>query len=136
MNVTRNVVEDLLAVYLAGDASADTRALVEEWLRTDAALARRVEEARRGTLPPVALPDPSIETRALVRTRRQLRWRAVLLGVAIYVSTLPLTVTFNRSGFSGLLIHDWTERIVLIALAIVLWVVYFKWSRKTRATGV
>ncbi len=136
MNVTRNVVEDLLAVYLAGDASADTRALVEEWLRTDAALARRVEEARRGSLPPVALPDPSIETRALVRTRRRLRLRAVLLGVAIYVTTLPLSVTFNRSGFQGLLIQDWPERIVLIALALVLWVVYFNWSRKTRTTGV
>ncbi len=136
MNVTRSVVEDLLAVYLAGDASADTRAIVEEWLRTDASLARKVEEARRGTLPPVALPDPSIETRALVRTRRQLRWRAVLLGVAIYVTTLPISVTFNRSGFSGLLIQDWPERIVLIALAIALWVVYFAWSRRTRATGV
>jgi anti-sigma factor RsiW len=136
MNVTRNVVEDLLAVYLAGEASADSRALVEEWLRTDAELARRVEEARRVHLPPVALPEPSTEKRALVRTRRMLRSRAILLGVAIYVSTLPLTVTFNSSGFRGLLIQDWPERIVIIALAAALWVLYFSWSRRARASGL
>jgi hypothetical protein len=136
MNVTRNVVEDLIAVYLAGDASGDTRALVEDWLRTDPDLARRVEEAQRGSLPPVALPEPSLEKRALVRTRRKLRFRGILLGVAIYVSTLPLSVAFNRSGFKGLLIQDWGERIVLIVLAVVLWVIYFGWSRRTRASGL
>jgi anti-sigma factor RsiW len=136
MNVTRNVVEDLLAVYLAGEASADSRALVEEWLRTDAELARRVEEARRGTLPPVALPAPSTEKRALDRTRRTLRFRAILLGVAIYVSTLPLTVTFNRSGFRGLLIQDWPERVVIIVVAAVLWGLYVYWSRRARASGL
>jgi len=132
MNVTRDIVEDLLAVYLAGEASADTRALVDDWLRTDADLARRVEEARRVNLPPVALPEPSMEKRALVRTRRALRWRAILLGVTIYVSTLPLTVTFNRSGFRGLLIQDWPERAVIIALAAVLWAIYFGWPRRAR----
>lgn len=136
MNVTRNVVEDLLAVYLAGEASADSRALVEEWLQTDTELARRVEEARHGTLPPVALPEPSTEKRALARTRRTLRFRAILLGTAIYVSTLPLSVTFDRSGFRGLLIQDWPERVVIIALAVVLWAVYFRWSRRARASGL
>jgi len=136
MNVTRNVVEDLLAVYLAGEASADSRALVEKWLRTDAELARQVEEARRVNLPPVALPEPSAEKRALVRTRRTLRYRFILLGLAIYVSTLPLSVTFDRSGFRGLLIQDWPERIVIIALAVVLWAVYFRWSRHARASGL
>jgi len=32
MNVTRNVVEDLLAVYLAGEASADSRAFAHRFL--------------------------------------------------------------------------------------------------------
>jgi anti-sigma factor RsiW len=136
MIVTRNVDEDLLAVYLTGEASADTRALVDHWLRRDADLARRVEEARRVNLPPVALPEPSAEKRALVKTRRTLRFRAILLGVAIYVSSLPLTVTFGSSGFHGLLIRDWPERIVIIGLATVLWGLYFYWSRRSRGSGL
>lgn len=136
MKLTRDVVKDLLTVYLAGEASTDTRAVVEEWLRTDPDLARQVEEARRGGLPPMALPEPSSEKQALTRTRRQLRIRALLLGVAIYVSTLPFTVVFNSAGFRGLLIEDWPERVVVVILAAVLWGVYFVQSRRLRTSGL
>jgi anti-sigma factor RsiW len=136
MKLTRDVVQDLLTVYLSGEATADTRVLVEEWLRTDADLARQVEEARRADLPPVPPPAPSVEQRALARTKRGLRLRAITLGVAIYVSTLPLTVTFNRHGFQGLMIQDWWERILLLAIAAGVWVVYFRMSRGLRRSGL
>jgi predicted anti-sigma-YlaC factor YlaD len=35
MKVTRNVIYDLLPAYFAGEVSADTRALIEEFLETD-----------------------------------------------------------------------------------------------------
>ena len=134
MNITREVVKDLLTVYLAGEANADTRALVEEWLRTDPDLARQVEQARRTVLPEVAVPPPTIEKLVLDRTRRRWRWRSILLGAAIYFSTLPLTVTFNRSGFQGFLFEDWSERIVLMVIAAALWAVYFGPSRRWHGT--
>ncbi len=136
MKPTRDVVKDLLTVYLAGEASADTRALVEEWLKTDPDLARQVALARRADLPSIALPAPSIEQRSITRTRRQLRLRALLLGIAIYVSTLPLSVTFNSSGFHGLLIDNWPERIVIMILAAALWAGYFGLRRRTRTSGL
>ena len=37
MNVTKDVIQDLVVVYLAGDASADTRRLVEEFFGSPAA---------------------------------------------------------------------------------------------------
>lgn len=136
MKPTRDVVKDLLTVYLAGEASTDTRALVEEWLKTDPELAKQVAEARRADLPPVALPQPSVEKRALTRTRRQLRLRALLLGIAVYVSTLPLAITFNSSGFRGLLIDNWPERVIVLILAAVLWGVYFRLARRMRTSGL
>jgi anti-sigma factor RsiW len=136
MNVTRDVVQDLLTVYLAGEASADTRALVEEWLRADPALARQVEQSRSGDLPPVPAPAPSVEKRALTHTRRRLRGRALVLGLAIYVSTLPVTVVFNKSGFRGLLIEDWSERVAVLAVAALLWATYIVLSRRLRASGL
>ncbi len=42
MNVTREVILDLLPVYLSGEASPATRALVEEFLQQDAQLAQRI----------------------------------------------------------------------------------------------
>jgi anti-sigma factor RsiW len=136
MKITRDVVRDLLTVYLSGEATADTRVLVEEWLKTDADLAIQVDEARRADLPPVSAPAPSVEQRALARTKRGLRLRAITLGVAIYVSTLPLTVTFNRHGFQGLMIQDWWERILLLAIAAGLWVAYVRMSRGLRRSGL
>ena len=136
MKVTRDVVKDLLTVYLAGEASADTRTLIDDWLRADPELARQVAQARQSDLPVVPALPPTIEKRALDRTRRQLRWRSILLGVAIYVSTLPASITFDRAGFRGLLIEDWSERLVVMALAIVLWVVYWRMSRRMRVPGL
>ncbi|OFW10019.1 MAG: hypothetical protein A3H96_03440 [Acidobacteria bacterium RIFCSPLOWO2_02_FULL_67_36] len=132
MKVTREVVKDLLPVYLADEASADTRALVEEWLRTDPDLARHAEQARRIDLPAAPALPPTAEKRALDRTRRHLRWRFVLLGTAIYVTTLPLSVTFSKTGFNGLLIDNWPERVVIMLMAMGLWIAYWRASRRVR----
>jgi hypothetical protein len=136
MNVTQDVVKDLLTVYIAGEASGDTRALVEEWLRSDPELARQVAQADSVTLPDVPALAPTAEKRALDRTRRHLRWRTLLLGLAVYVSTLPLSITFGSRGYEGLLIDDWPERIVVISIAVVLWVVYWRVSRRARLSGL
>ena len=134
--ITRDVVKDLLTVYLAGEASADTRALVEEWLRDDPELRRELEAARREDLPLVAAPQPSVETRAVAKTRRHFRMRAIVLGAAIYFTTLPLTVYSNSSGFQGLLIHDWLGRGVALATAALFWCLYFSLSRRMRGAGL
>jgi len=136
MNITRDVVKDLVAVYLAGEASADTRALVEDWLRTDPDLAAQVDRARGLTVPAVALPAPTVEKRAFDRTRRRLRGRAVVLGAAIYFSTLPLSVTFGSDGFHGLLLEDWLSRAIALAIAAGLWVAYWRMSRRVGPSGL
>ena len=46
MNVTREVIYDLLPAYFAGEASADTRALVEEFFATDPELGRMAARFR------------------------------------------------------------------------------------------
>lgn len=136
MNITRDVVKDLVAVYLAGEASADTRALVEDWLRSDPEFAAQVERARRFELPVVAAPKPTPEKRAFDRARRRLRARWIVLGAAVYFSTLPFTVTFGRDGFHGLLLEDWTARIPVLIGAAVLWAVYWRMSRRAGARSL
>ncbi len=136
MKITRDIVKDLITVYLAGEASADTRSLVEDWLRSDPDLARQVDEARGGKLPPVVLPEPSADKLALTRTRRRLKLRMVVLGAAIYFTLMPFSVVFNVHGFTGFLIEDWTERIIVLAVAAVLWIVYFAQTRRLRTSGL
>ncbi len=136
MNVTRDVVKDLLTVYSAGEASSDTRALVEAWLRSDPELARQVEQADKVSLPDAPPLRPTLEKQALDRTRRHLRWRMVLFGLAAYVSTLPFSVTFGRRGYEGLLIDEWPERIAVISIAVVLWVIFWRVSGRAHVSGL
>jgi hypothetical protein len=135
MNITRDVVKDLLAMYEAGEASSDTRAIVEDWLRRDPELARDARHASEVTLPATPPLAAAAEKQALDRTKQQLRRRFVLLGTAVYVTTLPLSVTFDSQGFSGLLIDNWPQRIVVWAIAGVLWWFYWRASRRLRVAG-
>ena len=51
MNVTAEIITDLLPVYLSGEASEDTRALVEAYFRDHpefAALAAKMDNQRTG----------------------------------------------------------------------------------------
>ena len=74
MNVTREVINDLWPLYIAGEASADTRALVEAFLRADPEFAellhRRGEESLLSHNLPALSPDH--EMQALRRTKRLL----------------------------------------------------------------
>jgi predicted anti-sigma-YlaC factor YlaD len=47
MSISRNVILDLLPVYLAGEASEDTRTLIEEYLQSDKELAQMVAESNK-----------------------------------------------------------------------------------------
>ncbi len=136
MEVTRDVVKDLLAICAAGEASSDTRALVEEWLRSDPELRRQAEQADRVRLPDVPVLPPTVEKQALDRARRHLRWRMVLFGLAAYVSSLPFSITFGSRGYEGLLIHHWPDRIVVASIAIVLWAIFWRVSRRARVSGL
>ena len=62
MRVTHEVVSDLWPLYASGEASADTRTLVDEHLRGHPDFARRLEA-------PVELPAVSVLPRTEKRAR-------------------------------------------------------------------
>ena len=55
LNVTRDVVADLWPLYESSEATADTRALVEEFLKTDREFATTLRTAAVVLPPPVSL---------------------------------------------------------------------------------
>ena len=102
MNVTRDVITDLLPLYLSGEASPDTKALVEEFLRHDPELARIAQEGRieKGLGLPREAASPDRELQALSCTRGLLRRRGWLLALAIFFTTLPLSFAWSSErGF-------------------------------------
>ncbi|MGD9903695.1 MAG: hypothetical protein AB7U83_09500 [Vicinamibacterales bacterium] len=103
MTVTRDVVYDLLPAYFAGDASADSRALVESFLATDpefAAMAARFERLlRRGGSAP---PDERTEARTLDRARTAARRRGEFRGLTIaYALAAIALVAVGLAGYAS-----------------------------------
>ena len=78
MNVTRNVIADLWALAAAGDASDDSRRLVDEFLTADPDFARTLREDRtEPAAVPIDLP-PDHESADAERAKRRLRRRSPL----------------------------------------------------------
>ena len=139
MNVTREVILDLLPVYLAGEASPATRALIEEYMEQDPELAQRIRlqwADNLGKIAPSALP-PDLELRSLHRTRALLGWQRWLLGLAIFFSALSLS---NESSFEGghikefhFLLHNYPVAFLLcLTLGLGCWIAYFSLRRRLR----
>jgi predicted anti-sigma-YlaC factor YlaD len=142
MNVTREVIIDLLPAYLAGEASRDTRALVEEYLEQDAELARRVRQQSAEGFATTPLPDlpPGLELKSLSRTRRLLGWQRWLFGFAIGFTALTLTSQLSLEGGRvknfHFLIRDYPLQFgILAALAVASWVAYFLTRRRLRTNA-
>ena len=99
MNVTREVILDLLPLYLAGEASPATRELVEEFLKGDRDLAERVRVLGAEGFAPRAVGDlaPEAELKSLRRAKRALtmqRW-LFALGIAFTAMGLATRIDFR-----------------------------------------
>ena len=84
MKIPRDVLLDLLPLYLAGEAREETRALVERHLGTDAELGRIAE--RMKVNPPIDVPGleaPDSEMKAFARMKYLVFQRTVFLLLAV-----------------------------------------------------
>jgi hypothetical protein len=91
MKLTRNVILDLLPLYLSDEASPDTQKLVEQQLEADPDLARLAEEWKQRlpqTPPPPA--NPEAQTLAYQEAKRQIFNRFFFLAAVLVIGTLVI----------------------------------------------
>ena len=92
MRVTRDVILDLLPLYLGNEVSADTRALVDEYLETDPELAQIAERLGSKGLPgeiPIPLGEED-KMEAYKEAKRLMMVRTIVLAVVVPLSVLAL----------------------------------------------
>jgi anti-sigma factor RsiW len=121
MNVTRDVITDLLPLYLAGEASADTRALLEDYLRENPGFASTVREAtQRGAAlldaAPSGAPSHDQERVTLEMVRRFNHRRSLLLALALGFALTVLAFSFDGNHVRWIMLRDspWQALIFLI----------------------
>jgi hypothetical protein len=90
--INRDVILDLLPLYLANEVSAETRTLVEKYLENDPDLAHIAERLAAIELSkdiPVPLTQED-EMEAYKEAKRLLFWRTVVVAVVISATLLCL----------------------------------------------
>ena len=91
MELSRNVIVDLLPLYLADEASEETQALVKGHLDRDPELARLARQWRtRLPEPPPAPVRLDAQTLAYQEARRQIANRIIILAGVIAIGVLAI----------------------------------------------
>ncbi len=140
MKITRDVITDLLPAYVSGEASRDTRALVDEYLETDPAFASIVQDARREpeallqAQPRAMAPDQ--EREAVGRTRAVIRRQSWTLAFAILLTLLPLSVAGDSGGVRFFMLRDEPLSALLWIPAAGLWLSYVRTRQRLGAAGL
>jgi hypothetical protein len=141
MNVTREVVTDLLPIYFSGEASGDTKVLIEDYFRQDPDFERiarnaatPLETLRAAT--PISAGSEK-EKRDLESVFGGLRRRKWLFGVSLFLTLVPLSFDFTHDHIVSLMVRDapWHAAFDW-SLAAVLWFLYFARMRWRTASLV
>lgn len=143
MKITRHVVDDLLPAYFSGEASADTRQLVEEYFRQDPVFEREsrlaagpLQSLREGRPLP---PDLEVERTALKKAKRLLRVRGLLLALASTFTFNAISLGFSFEIANGHTTIHWLRLpgqieavVAVLVLALVFWFFYFRVRGRVR----
>lgn len=92
MEVTRNVIIDLLPLYMADEVSEDTRALVEEYLKSDPEVAKMAKQATaEEVLGDIPIPlNEEAKLKVYLEAKRLMFWRSVIITIVITVGIFSL----------------------------------------------
>ena len=123
MNVHENVILDLLPAVRSGQASAESRQLVEQFLEANPQI------ARFAALMPT--PDPALELRALQRTRRELGRAGWHKGLALFFTLLPLSFVIEGSRTHFLFGDFPLVAVAMLVASAAFWFAYFRNSRRS-----
>lgn len=139
MSVTRDVVTDLLPVYFSGEASEDTRQLVENYFHENPEFER---VARKAATPLESLraakaiaPEAAKEKRDLESVHKAV-WRHKLhFGLALVFTLVPLAFVYSKGHFVWIMVRNapWDAGVYWLAAALF-WALYL--ARPRHRTGL
>jgi len=139
MRITEDVMNDLLTLHLSGEASADTKALIDGYARENPAFAVRLEAAGRppefdGTARPLSLDR---ELQVLAETRQFIFLRTLFVAAALLFTLVPFTFTFGSAGVHFLLLGRFPGLVwSSLGLAAASWAAVYVMSRRIRRVGL
>ena len=131
MKITRNIIIDLLPLYLSDEVSDETRDAVESFLATDPSLAKLAEQARQYqplAEAPVTLNKEN-ELKILEKAKRLTKQRNLFMSMSFLFTGLLLTFHSDGNGVSWFW-NGASAALPIFVLALASWIMFIYSSRK------
>lgn len=129
------VMNDLLAVYLADEASSATKIVVEGYAAENKRFAALLTASRRAE--PIGLPGRDEAMAVLARTRKYWKWQKILFGCGLFFCLLPFSIVVRHSEIVFFLWRDAPMAAQLsFATGVGAWVAYYVTGRKAAKGGL
>ena len=127
MEITKDVIADLLTIYNSRECSADTKRLVEEFLSANPDFERRVNTYSKNIskVPLTRKLEKSDEMKSLKKAKRLLRIHSSIMALAIFFSLAPFSFVNADGKTHWMLLEDPLAACIYGAIGIGLWITYF-----------
>ena len=134
MNITRDIITDLLPLYYSKDCSSDTKSLVDEYLRLNPGFATEALALMKNPLLGFAPKsfDESIEMKALKKTKWLLRLRTIFLVFAILFTLDPFSFSYSEGTVTWLISRAPMTALFYGIFAVIFWTAYILVKRRMR----
>lgn len=100
LEVTRDVVSDLWPLRRSGEASDDSRKLIDAFLAEDLAFAATLRESEKlGGMVPALHLSPDAERRLLDDARERARAKMLIIGAAVALTGILLLASLGGAMF-------------------------------------
>lgn len=124
--IPRDVVLDLLPLYIENEVSETTRTLIEEYLKTDPQLATLAEQAKQAaSLQEIPAPlNKETEMKSIKKGKKLMTQHNVFLGFAVFTTFL----TFP--AFVSLRDEDPFAPFFIAGIALIFWIAFLIVNKK------
>jgi hypothetical protein len=125
MKMTKDIINDLLPLYVAHECSGDTRALVDDYLQQNPQQAEELRQIMRTPFPGAVPAAKHLEEMlSFKEARRRLRRRSWLMAFAIFFSLAPFSFVYTDGRLWWFLRDATRSALVYAALGLVFWMLY------------
>ena len=132
--LVKEVMNDLLVVYLAEEASPATKIVVEGYAAQNPQFAAVLKASRGAALEAPMGRDEAMAV--LAKTRKYWKWQKILFGCGLFFCLLPWSIVVRHNEIVFFLWRDAPVAARLyLATGIAAWVAYYLAGRKATESG-
>ena len=140
MNITENIITDLLPAYFSGEASNDTIELVKQYLLENPSFNTGLETIELNETKSKN-HNQTADFSLLLRTKNMMKIKSIFMSIAIFFSALPFASygevnSMNDFTFTWAFESNPEIASLFIAIAVTFWMLFLRIHKKLNVVGM